>query len=66
MTTVVENAAVVTVDADGREFAAATVVVEGDRITGVDVPADSVPPDAEEFGHPAVPFTRRRPRPGPW
>lgn len=44
---VVENAAVVTMDADGREFATATVLVEDDRVTGVDVGADAIPADAE-------------------
>ena len=45
--TAIENAAVVTMDAAGREFTTATVVVEGDRITGVDVDAGSIPADAE-------------------
>ncbi|GAA2059433.1 8-oxoguanine deaminase [Williamsia deligens] len=44
---VIENAAVVTMDADGREFASATVVITGNRVTGVDVAAADIPSDAE-------------------
>ncbi|MGZ8177834.1 8-oxoguanine deaminase [Williamsia sp. SKLECPSW1] len=48
-TVVISDAAVVTMDPDGREFASATVVVEGDRITGVDVDDAAIPADAERI-----------------
>ena len=45
----IENAAVVTMDDEGREFPTATVLVEDDRITAVDVDPAAIPSGAERI-----------------